>query len=172
MTQVEPSAYRSAIASFATGVTIVTTMHEGAPVGMTASAVASLSLDPVLLLVCVDNRMSTHRALDASRRFAVNVLHEGQEALAHRFATKGVDRFAGLELRDDRDLPVLADSLAHFICEVHERFPGGDHSIFTGMVQECEANRDGRPLLYFRSSYGILEPPTDLLAYSGGLGIH
>jgi flavin reductase (DIM6/NTAB) family NADH-FMN oxidoreductase RutF len=172
MTQVEPTAYRQANASFATGVTIVTTVHEGEPVGMTASAVASLSLDPVMLLVCLDNRMSTHRALDASRRFVVNVLHEGQEALARRFATKGVERFDGVALREDCDLPVLADSLAHFICEVHERFPGGDHSIFTGEVRHCEANHHGRPLLYFRSSYGNLEPPVDLLAYSGGLGIH
>ncbi|MGZ4317449.1 MAG: flavin reductase family protein [Gaiellaceae bacterium] len=153
---VDKLAYREAIAHFATGVTVITTSHEGKPAGMTASAVASLSVDPVLLLVCIDNRLPTHRAIEASRRFVVNVLGEGQEDLALRFARPAEDKFAGVELAEARDLPVLRDAIAFFVCDVHERFPGGDHSIFTGLVRECAATRGKRPLVYFRSGFGAL----------------
>jgi flavin reductase (DIM6/NTAB) family NADH-FMN oxidoreductase RutF len=155
-TAVDELAFREAIAHFATGVTVITTTHEGKPAGMTASAVASLSLDPVLPLVCINNRLPTHSAIETSRRFVVNVLGEGQEDLALRFARPAPDKFAGVELEPDEDLPVLADAIAHFVCDVHERFPGGDHSIFTGLVRECATVRGKRPLLYFRSSFGSL----------------
>ncbi len=153
---VDEVAFREAIAHFATGVTVITTVHEGRPAGMTASAVASLSLDPVLLLVCIDNRLPTHRAIEESRRFVVNVLGEGQEALALRFARPAPDKFAGIAVDPDQELPVLADAIAYFVCDVHERFPGGDHSIFTGLVRTCWAARGKRPLVYFRSTFGAL----------------
>jgi 3-hydroxy-9,10-secoandrosta-1,3,5(10)-triene-9,17-dione monooxygenase reductase component len=156
---VEEIAFREAIAHFATGVTIVTTTYEGRPAGMTASAVCSLSLDPVLLLVCVDNRLTTHTAIEASRRFAVNVLGEGDEALARRFARSGPDKFAGAPLIEGSDPPLLAQAIAHFVCDVEERVPGGDHSIFVGRVLSCAATRGCRPLLYFRSTFGALRDP-------------
>jgi 3-hydroxy-9,10-secoandrosta-1,3,5(10)-triene-9,17-dione monooxygenase reductase component len=156
---VEEIAFREAIAHFATGVTIVTTTYEGRPAGMTASAVCSLSVDPVLLLVCIDNRLATHRAIDASRRFAVNVLGEGDEALARRFARSAEDKFEGVPLIEGSDPPVLAQAIASFVCDVQERVPGGDHSIFVGQVQTCAATRGRRPLLYFRSSFGALRDP-------------
>jgi flavin reductase (DIM6/NTAB) family NADH-FMN oxidoreductase RutF len=155
-TAVDELAFREAIAHFATGVTVITTLHEGKPAGMTASAVASLSLDPVLLLVCINNRLPTHSAIEASRRFVVNVLGEGQEELALRFARPAPDKFAGVPLAEGKEAPVLADAIAHFVCDVHERFPGGDHSIFTGLVRECATMRGKRPLLYFRSGFGSL----------------
>jgi flavin reductase (DIM6/NTAB) family NADH-FMN oxidoreductase RutF len=161
---VDQLAFREAIAHFATGVTVITTLREGRPAGMTASAVASLSVDPVLLLVCIDNRLPTHTAIEASRRFVVNVLGEGQEELALRFARPAPDKFAGVPLVPEQDLPVLADAIAHFVCDVHERFPGGDHSIFTGLVRACATTRGKRPLLYFRSGFGALhDPQADLL---------
>ena len=95
---VDGLAFREAIAHFATGVTVVTTTHDGRPAGMTASAVCSLSLDPVLLVVCIDNRLATHKAIDASKRFAVNVLGERDEELARRFARRADDKFAGVAL--------------------------------------------------------------------------
>jgi flavin reductase (DIM6/NTAB) family NADH-FMN oxidoreductase RutF len=150
---VDEVAFREAIAHFATGVTVITTLHEGRPAGMTASAVASLSLDPVLLLVCINNRLPTHEAIEASRRFVVNVLGEGQEEVAMRFARPAPDKFAGVPLIRDRELPVLEQAIAHFVCDLHERFPGGDHSIFTGLVRECAATPGKRPLLYFRSGF-------------------
>ena len=149
-------AFREAIAHFATGVTVITTIHDGRPAGMTASAVASLSLDPILLLICINNRLPTHEAIEASRRFVVNVLGEGQEDLALRFARPADDKFAGVPLVTDRELPVLEQAIAHFVCDVHERFPGGDHSIFTGLVRDCAATPGKRPLLYFRSKFGAL----------------
>jgi flavin reductase (DIM6/NTAB) family NADH-FMN oxidoreductase RutF len=134
---------------------------------MTASAVASLSLDPVLLLVCISNQLRTHEAIEQSRAFVVNVLGEGQEHLARHFATQLPDKFASIRLRDDFDQPVLADAIAHFVCDVHERFPGGDHSIFTGLVRECGFTPGRRPLLYFRSTFGVLDDRESALAREG-----
>jgi flavin reductase (DIM6/NTAB) family NADH-FMN oxidoreductase RutF len=154
---VDEAAFREAVAHFATGVTVITTVRDdGAPAGMTASAVASLSLDPILLLVCIDNRLPTHEAIEGSRRFVVNVLGEGMETLALRFARPADDKFAGVPLRDGYDLPVLEQSIAHFVCDLHERYPGGDHSIFIGEVRECGATPGKRPLVYFRSRFGGL----------------
>jgi flavin reductase (DIM6/NTAB) family NADH-FMN oxidoreductase RutF len=156
---VDGAAFREAIAHFATGVTVVTTTVDGRPAGMTASAVCSLSLDPVLLLVCIDNRLPTHEAIESSRRFAVNVLREGDEALAHRFARPAQDKFAGVELIEASDPPILARAIASFVCDVQERVPGGDHSIFVGHVLTCAATPGCRPLLYYRSAFGSLRDP-------------
>jgi 3-hydroxy-9,10-secoandrosta-1,3,5(10)-triene-9,17-dione monooxygenase reductase component len=156
---VQEIAFREAIAHFATGVTVVTTTYQGRPAGMTASAVCSLSLDPVLLLVCIDNRLATHEAIDTSRRFAVNVLGEGDEALARRFARRAEDKFAGVPVVEGSDPPLLAQAIASFVCDVQERVPGGDHSIFVGRVLTCAARRGCRPLLYYRSSFGALRDP-------------
>ena len=153
---VDEVAFREAIAHFATGVTVITALQEGRPAGMTASAVASLSLDPVLLLVCISHTLPTHEAIDASRRFVVNVLGEGQEELALHFARPSPDKFAGIELEPAHELPVLSKAIAYFVCEVHERLPGGDHSIFIGRVLECGSTRGRRPLLYFGSKFGSL----------------
>jgi 3-hydroxy-9,10-secoandrosta-1,3,5(10)-triene-9,17-dione monooxygenase reductase component len=154
-----PDLFREAIARFATGVTVITTLTEAGPAGMTASAVASLSLDPVLLLVCVRRGLPTHHAIEHAERFAVNVLGEGGEALARRFATPGQDKFEGVSVETDSGVPVLADALAHFICDVHECLPGGDHSIFIGAVRACEYRAAGRPLLYWGSRFGSLDHP-------------
>jgi 3-hydroxy-9,10-secoandrosta-1,3,5(10)-triene-9,17-dione monooxygenase reductase component len=148
--------YREAIAHFATGVTVITTLHEGRPAGMTASAVSSLSLDPVMLLVCISNHLRTHTAIDESRSVVVNVLAEEDEELARRFARSDEDKFAGLGLRDEYHLPVLERAIAYFVCDVHERLPGGDHSIFIGQVRACNAIPGRRPLIYFKSSFGAL----------------
>jgi len=161
----DPAEYREAIAHFATGVTVVTTVVEGRPVGMTASAVCSVSLDPVLLLVCINNQLTTHQALEQSRRFAVNVLAEGHEELARRFATHGPDKFAGVDLQQGQELPVLSDAMACFLCDVHERFPGGDHSIYIGRVTDCAYVPGRKPLLYFKSSFGKIEDPESYLLH-------
>src|SRR5277367_2835773 len=117
--------YREAISHLATAVSIVTTRHNGRPIGMTASAVCSLSLEPVMLLVCIASRLPSHDAIADSGRFAVNVLPEGSEKLALQFARPAPDKFSGLRLLDDHEVPVLREALAHFVCELHERIPGG-----------------------------------------------
>lgn len=156
---VDEATFREAISHFATGVTVITTTHGGRASGMTASAVSSLSLDPLLLLVCINNKIPAHEAIEGSRRFAVNVLGEGQEELALNFARRSEDKFAGIALKPDTELPLLEDAIAWFVCDVHERHPGGDHSIFIGLVRECGAKPGRRPLLYFRSSFGALHDP-------------
>src|SRR3954454_21790172 len=166
---VDQAAFREAIAHFASGVTVITTLHEGRRVGMTASAVSSLSLDPILLLVCINTKLATHTAIEHSRRFVVNVLGEGQEELALHFARAADDKFEGIATRADYDLPVLDDAIAHFVCDVHERFPGGDHSIFTGLVRECGTVPGRRPLVYFRSRFGAMKDRNaELLAEAVG----
>jgi flavin reductase (DIM6/NTAB) family NADH-FMN oxidoreductase RutF len=156
LSHVDETTFREAIAHFATGVTVITTLNDGRPAGMTASAVTSLSLDPVLLLVCINHKLPTHEAIEDSRAFVVNVLGEGQQELALHFARPSPDKFAGVELNTEHELPVLAEAIAFFVCDVQERFPGGDHTIFTGLVRDCGATPGRRPLLYFRSGFGTL----------------
>jgi flavin reductase (DIM6/NTAB) family NADH-FMN oxidoreductase RutF len=162
-TAIEPRDFRAAISLFATGVTDITTTTPDGPAGMTASAVCSLSLEPVQLLVCISTRLPTHTALERSGQFAVNVLGEGQRDLAMRFATPMEDKFAGVRLRQEDGLPVLRDAIAYFACDVSETIPGGDHTIFIGRVRECGHAPERRPLLYFGSQFGSLEDPESSL---------
>ncbi|GAW47991.1 MULTISPECIES: flavin reductase family protein [unclassified Nocardioides] len=148
--------YRCAIARFCTGVTVITTNTPDGPVGMTASAVTSLSLDPLQLIVCIGNTLATKSAITETGRFAVNVLSRDQEHLARRFASRGVNKFAGLELLADHDVPVLANTVAHFVCETAEAIPGGDHTIMIGDVIACAYDPDISPLLYYGSAFGSL----------------
>ena len=157
--KVDERGFRDAISLLATGVTIITTRTPDGPAGMTASAVCSLSLEPVQLLVCISTRLPTHTALERSGSFAVNVLGEDHARLARQFATPNVDRFAGVSLRDDCRLPVLSEAIADFECRIDERFPGGDHSIFIGRVEACGHEPSGRPLLYYGRAFGSLESP-------------
>jgi 3-hydroxy-9,10-secoandrosta-1,3,5(10)-triene-9,17-dione monooxygenase reductase component len=161
--------YRSAIARFATGVTVITTVDGDRLAGMTASAVASLSLEPLLLLVCVSNHLPTHAALERSGQFAVNVLGEEDGDLALRFARPGADKFAGLEVTHDHGVPLLGCAIAHFVCDVRERLPGGDHSIFIGAVRHCHHIPHRRPLLYFASEFGGIKRPDDAFGHASEL---
>ncbi|MGW2935564.1 flavin reductase family protein [Streptomyces sp. NPDC001156] len=151
--------YRGAMARFTTGVTIVTTMTPNGPAGMTASAVASVSLDPLLLLVCVGNTLATRDAISGSGVFAVSVLSRGQERHALQFASRCDDKFAGVGLRTDHDLPVVDGSVAHFACNVNEEIAGGDHTIFIGEVVSCGYSVDPDPLVYFGGRFGSLCDP-------------
>jgi flavin reductase (DIM6/NTAB) family NADH-FMN oxidoreductase RutF len=164
--EVSQQHFREAISLFATGVTVITTRPPRGPAGMTASAVCSLSVEPVQLLVCISTHLPTHEALLSSGRFAVNVLGEGQAELALRFATPDIDKFAGVAVDESGGVPVLRDAIAHFVCESRERFPGGDHSIFIGEVVQLGHRREGRPLLYFAKQFGTLATPEDALLSS------
>jgi flavin reductase (DIM6/NTAB) family NADH-FMN oxidoreductase RutF len=156
--------FRDAIAYLPTGVSIVTTSVNGARLGMTASAVCSLSIEPQLLLVCIDRRSAMHNAIRTSRRFAINVLPQGAVQLALTFARRATtDKFARVPLLHGSDPPLLRDALSSFTCTLHERFPGGDHSIFVGKVEAC-ANRTGAPLLHFRRKFGCFDDPDARLA--------
>jgi 3-hydroxy-9,10-secoandrosta-1,3,5(10)-triene-9,17-dione monooxygenase reductase component len=163
LNEVDQQLFREAISLFATGVTVITACTPAGRAGMTASAVCSLSVEPVQLLVCINERLPTHSALEESRRFAVNVLGEGQSDLARRFATPDVDKFVGVQISECDGIPLLDRAIAHFVCDVHERFPGGDHSIFIGNVRKLSLRRGSRPLLYFASQFGSLSGPEEAL---------
>jgi flavin reductase (DIM6/NTAB) family NADH-FMN oxidoreductase RutF len=151
---VDAARFRTLLGRFATGVTILTTRDAaGQPRGMTASAVTSASLDPPLVLVCVDQRAELHPLLNDGRPFVLNVLAADQEWLSRRFSLEG-DRFAGLVVHDSAaGLPVLDGVAAHIECEWHGRFPTGDHTTFVGLVTGGVSS-ERRPLVHYRGGYG------------------
>ena len=152
---IETDLFRRVMGSFASGVTIITTMEPGGiPRGFTASAVSSLSIEPRLLLVCISNQSATLAAVHAGGAFAVNIMAGEQQAVAHRFAGRTADKFAGVAWEVGAlGLPIIAGSLAYAECRLYTTYPGGDHTIMIGEVLAAAA-RDAPPLLYFRGSYG------------------
>jgi 3-hydroxy-9,10-secoandrosta-1,3,5(10)-triene-9,17-dione monooxygenase reductase component len=154
---IDPSAFRTALSQFASGVTIVTALDaDGRDVGMTVTAFSSLSLDPPLILVCIGNAASIAPSLAQATHFAVHMLAADQESLARKFAEKDGDRFGGLTSRRGiEDLPLLEGVLATLQCRVAARHPGGDHEIVVGEVLDATSHH-GEPLLYFRGQYGRL----------------
>ncbi len=154
---VEPDRFRAVMGHFATGVAVVTASGPEGPVGMTANAVCSLSLDPLLALVCFDQGARTLRVVRDTERFGVNVLAAGQEALARRFASKALaeaEKFTGVDHAVHDGIPVLADGLAWVGCELTDLVPGGDHVIGIGRVVAAETGGGTDPLVWFRGRYG------------------
>lgn len=151
---VTPNEFRSALRHLATGVTIVTTRDtEGRPSGLTASAFTALSLEPPLVLVCIDREAAAHPALEQHGWFAVNMLAAGQEPLSRQFAASGGDKFAGVAFREGQaSLPLLDGVLVALECRIVDRHQGGDHTIFVGQVEGASMGA-GSPLVYFRGAY-------------------
>jgi flavin reductase (DIM6/NTAB) family NADH-FMN oxidoreductase RutF len=157
MRTVEPDRFRTVMGHFATGVAVVTVDAPGGPQGMTANAVASLSLDPVLVLVCFANGARTLPEVRRAGRFGVNVLAAGQERIARRFASKDDAKFAEVAHTVHDGIPVLDGALAWVGCELERLVPGGDHTIGIGAVHAAELGPAGaEPLVWFRGGYGSL----------------
>ena len=158
----DAAGYRKLIGHFATGVTVITTAHGGLMHGMTANAVTSVSLDPLLLLVCVDREAHAYEQVLRSGRFGVNILAEEQEDISRLFATKGAPELGQLRGAAFRlgghGTPVLEGCLAHVECEVVDRCEGGDHTIFIGAVLDGQVLRDTPPLLFYQAAYRRLRP--------------
>lgn len=155
---IDAKAFRQALAQFATGVTVVATLDpEGQPRGLTVSSFCSVSLDPPLVLVCVDNRSETHAGFEASQVFGVSVLAEEQEDVSRRFATLGSDRSSFEFTRGASGAPLVPGALAHIECRLRAAHEGGDHRIYVGEVLALDS-RPGRPLLYHASGYRRLAP--------------
>jgi len=154
---IDISEFRRVIGHLAAGVTVVTTRRpDGTPCGLTASAVCSLSLNPTMILVCVDHGSETHGCIADAGYFAVNVLAEGKgETLARRFAIGEPDeKFTGVAFHDERTgAPVLDEALGWMDCRVTDRAEGGDHTVFMGEVMAADAT-GGTPLVYYRGGYG------------------
>jgi flavin reductase (DIM6/NTAB) family NADH-FMN oxidoreductase RutF len=148
---------RKILGHFATGVTVVTTGGVAGLHGMTANAVASLSLDPPLVLVAVDRRALTLDYLKKNRCFAVNILQLEQEELSRRFAAPGPKDFSDLKIATAATAsPILAGCLAYLDCKVVDILAGGDHEIFVGEILAGE-HHGGEPLLYYAGNYRQLE---------------
>lgn len=153
---IDASLFRSVLGRFASGVTIVTAVDQhGNSHGMTVSAFSSLSLEPPLVLVCIDNAATMSPLMATTERFAVNILDSEQEELSRRFASQD-DRFAGIGFSPSPSgAPLLDDVLAWLDCRVVARHPAGDHVIVIGEVEHGAA-LDGQPLLYYRSGYATI----------------
>ncbi len=147
------ASFRQLLGSFATGVTVVTARHDERHVGMTASALASVSLDPPLLLVCVGRQARLHAALAAGANWVVNILSADQRALAERFSHGLDDPFSGVAyVEDEHGVPRLDGVVAHIACRPWHMDEAGDHSVFFGEVVSGDTF-DRPPLLHIRSQY-------------------
>ena len=163
---VDGAVFRQVIGNFMSGVVVITTEHADVQYGMTVSAVSSLSLDPPMLLVCLNARSGTQEAVRSAGRFAVNILAEDQSHLAERFASSGTaGKFRGIPTRaGSTGVPLLADALAVVECRVVEVVTGGTHRVFLAEVVHAETT-EGSPLAYFRGSFGKFELAQDAAAY-------
>ena len=155
---VSQAEFRKALACFATGITVITLDSENEVHGMTANAFTSVSLDPMLVLVCVDQRARTHAHLHAKKRFGVNILSEDQRPISEYYArpTRTHDRAAeeaGAAFeRTSHGTLVLCGALAYLECRLHSAQDAGDHTIFIAEVEEAVVH-EGKPLLFFESKY-------------------
>jgi flavin reductase (DIM6/NTAB) family NADH-FMN oxidoreductase RutF len=151
---IDPRELRNVFGVFATGVTIITTNDvNGKPFGLTANSYTSLSLDPPLVLVCVDKKVDCYACFEQSKVFAVNFLAEDQEQLSTRFATKGIEKFEGVPVRQGSiGVPLLEGAIGFIECKLVNGYDGGDHTIYVGEVQAASASGE-RPLLFFKGKY-------------------
>jgi len=155
--------YRSVIGHLPTGVAVVTAATEDGPVGMTANAVCSLSLEPLLLLVCFVNSSRTLPLIRRAGRYAVNVLSVGQDELSVRFASKEiaeVDKFDGVPHSVIEGLPVIDGVVAWLACDLSSMAPGGDHTIGIGEVGAMGLGSSRDPLLFYQGRYASLAAPS------------
>lgn len=155
---VTPDEFRAVLGRFASGVTVVTTRDaDGSDQGMTVSAFCSLSLQPPLVLLCIEHTASVHHALTTAPGFVVNILSARQEQLARRFSIVDVDRFEGVGFtRSASGYAILEDILGLIECRRFALHDGGDHTIIVGEV-EATSIETGTPLLYYRGGYAQLE---------------
>jgi flavin reductase (DIM6/NTAB) family NADH-FMN oxidoreductase RutF len=163
ISSLDPVTFRRVTGAFATGVTVITVEREpGLVHGMTANSFTSVSLDPLLVLVCVDHDARLLSFLKSQRRFGVSILREGQQALSEYFAKieQTPEEHARLGIRykwTSSGIPLLDDTLAELACNVVGEHPAGDHTIFIGEVESMECH-DGEPLLFHRGQYRRLAP--------------
>jgi 3-hydroxy-9,10-secoandrosta-1,3,5(10)-triene-9,17-dione monooxygenase reductase component len=166
---VEPGFFRKVMGHFVTGVTVVTTLEDDRPWGITVNALSSVSLEPALIVVALDRRRRVTPKLRAAGRYAVNILAEGQEGLADCFAgaqvTPGRDDFCGAAWNaGPSGLPLLDGAIAWLECTVVDTISAGDHDLFIGSVDALATPEDHpRPLLYYRRRYLRIEQAESLV---------
>jgi flavin reductase (DIM6/NTAB) family NADH-FMN oxidoreductase RutF len=146
--------FRQVMGNFATGITVVTTRdRDNKPYGLTVNSFTSVSLNPVLVLVCLDLKLSGLQWFKDSKHFGINILSEHQEEISRMFAKKDSDRPASIYFDGSLGLPLIKNSLAVMECKTVQIYEGGDHLIFLGEVDNAENLQPDHPLLYFRGKY-------------------
>jgi flavin reductase (DIM6/NTAB) family NADH-FMN oxidoreductase RutF len=154
MSPPDPAGFRAAMAMLPTGVTVVSAAGPEGPAGATANAVSSLSIEPMLMLACLDRGSRTLLAVQAANRFGISVLHADQEELARAFATKApvADKWEGVAWSDQDGIPAIEGALAFVACDLRDVIAGGDHVIVTGEVTALETS-EGSPLVFHQGDY-------------------
>jgi flavin reductase (DIM6/NTAB) family NADH-FMN oxidoreductase RutF len=150
----DPDAFRAAMSGLPTGVTIVTASGPEGPAGATANAVCSLSIEPMMMLACLDRGSRTLLAVQAADSFGISVLHSGQEPTARAFATKApvAEKWSGIAWSERDGLPAVDDALIWIACDLRDVISAGDHVIVTGEVRALEAT-EGNPLVFHSGQY-------------------
>jgi 3-hydroxy-9,10-secoandrosta-1,3,5(10)-triene-9,17-dione monooxygenase reductase component len=154
MSPPDPARFRAAMGLLPTGVTVVSAGGPDGPAGATANAVCSLSIEPMLMLACLDRGSRTLLAVQAANSFGVSVLHAGQEGIARSFATKApvAEKWKGVEWRERDGVPAIKGALAWIACDLRDVIAGGDHVIVTGEVRDL-ATGEGVPLVFSGGEY-------------------
>jgi flavin reductase (DIM6/NTAB) family NADH-FMN oxidoreductase RutF len=151
---IDEARFKLAMSHFASGVTIVTTEHDGKPYGMTVASFASLSLRPPLVLVCIEKSVKSHDAIAAAKKFGVSILADDQSGVSGKFASKSDDKFTGTDVRHGiLGIPLISGAVCAIECTVQSELPGGDHTIFVGEVVDVQTTEEKAPLIYYRSGY-------------------
>ena len=160
MTAPDPAAFRTAIGLMPTGVTVVAAPGPEGPAGATANAVSSLSIEPMLMLACLDRGSRTLLAVQAANRFGISVLHEGQEDVARALATKApaAEKWSDVDWAERDGVPAVNGALVFIACELRDVIAGGDHVIVTGEVLSLRSS-GGTPLVFHGGEYRPLDPP-------------
>ncbi len=155
------AAFREILSRFASGVTVVAVNARGGPVGFTATGFTSVSLEPPLILVCIDKAASVYDAVVEAPFFGVSILDVEQASIARRFAQSDIDRFEGVVFRpaEETQVPLIEGALAHLECRHHSRQDVGDHSVIVGAVVGGYAG-SGRPLLHYGRRFGAFVTAT------------
>lgn len=154
MSPPDPARFRASMGMLPTGVTVVSAAGPDGPAGATANAVGSLSIEPMLMLACLDRGSRTLLAVQAANRFGVSVLHAGQEEIARAFATKApvADKWRGVAWSERDGVPAIDGALVFVACQLRDVIAGGDHVIVTGEVSALETSA-GAPLIFHAGAY-------------------
>lgn len=154
MSPPDPAHFRTAMGLLPTGVTVVSASGPDGPAGATANAVCSLSIEPMLMLACLDRGSRTLLAVQAANCFGISILHAGQEAIARSFATKApvAEKWSGVAWRERDGIPAIDGALAWIACDLRDVIAGGDHVIVTGEVRDL-ATGEGDPLVFSGGEY-------------------
>lgn len=154
---IDPKAFRQALGCFPTGVAVVTACGEAADMGITVNSFTSVSLDPPLVMWCIDKRSDRFHAFTRAGHYTISVLGTKHQDVSARLARQGEHSLENIALtKTECGPPALADALAYFECESHAVHEGGDHAILVGRVMRFFRQDAGEPLVYFRGKYGAL----------------